>query len=133
MTTDAVSGLTVTLTVDGEAVGAAKGYTLSGSQAMIDATSDDSSRWGEYIVGRRDVTIDIDCLYIYNDQAQIYIDEHFFEGVPAALSLILTFPDGRTYTGEALVTSLTYNRNFEDVITAAVTLQITDGITTTTS
>jgi len=133
MTTNSASGLTATLSVEGDVIAGFRAFTLSGSQAMIDATSADSSRWDELIIGRRSVTIDIDALYIYNDIAQKVLDEHFFEGAPAALTLILTMPDGRTYTGEALVTSLTYNIPAEDVVTAAVTLQITDGITITTS
>lgn len=133
MTTSAVSGLTVTLTAEGIALGAAKNYTLTINQATIDTTSDDSSRWGEYIVGRREWTIDIDCLYIYTDVAQKIFEEHITAEDPAEIDIVLTMPDGRTYTGVCIVTSITYTSNFEDVITASVSLQGTDALATTTS
>ena len=133
MTTHSVSGLATLFTVEGAALGAARNYSFSGSQAMIDATSDDSSRWGEYLVGRRDWNIDIDMLYIYDNPAQIYLEEHWTGADPASLTVIWTMPDGRTYTGTALLTSYSLTSPYEDVITASVSLQGTDGITTSTS
>ena len=133
MTTNSVSGLATLFTVEGAALGAARNYSFSGSQAMIDATSDDSSRWGEYLVGRRDWNIDIDMLYIYDNPAQIYLEEHWTGGDPASLAVIWTMPDGRTYTGTALLTSYSLTSPYEDVITASVSLQGTDAIATSTS
>lgn len=133
MTTNAVSGRTSTLSVEGDVIAGFRNFTLSFSRATEDATSADSDRWDELLAGRRSVAIDIDVLYVYTDIAQKVLDEHAFENTPATVTVILTMPDGRTYTGEAIVTSLTYNIPAEDVITAAATLQITDGLTTTTS
>lgn len=133
MTTNSVSGLATVFTAEAAALGAARNYSFSGSQAMIDATSDDSSRWGEYLVGRRDWTIDIDMLYIYNDVAQIYLEEHWTAATPASLTIVWTMPDGRTYSGSALLTSYSLTSPYEDVITCSVSLQGTDAITTTTS
>jgi len=133
MTTNAVSGLATLFTVEGAYLGAARNYNFSGSQAMIDATSDDSSRWGEYLVGRREWTIDIDMLYIYDDPAQIYLEEHWTGANPTSLTIIWTMPDTRTYTGTALLTSYNLTSAYEDVITCSVSLQGSDGITTSTS
>ena len=133
MTTDAVSGRTSTLSVEGDVIAGFRTFTLSFSRATEDATSADSDRWDELLAGRRSVSIDVDCLYIYNDIAQLVLDEHAFENLPVTVSVILTMPDGRTYTGEGIVTSLTYNIPAEDIISAAATIQITDGLTTTTS
>jgi predicted secreted protein len=119
--------------VEGDAIAGFRTFTLSINQATIDATSADSSRWDELIVGRRSAVLDIDVLYIYDDIAQKVLDEHINEGSPAAVTVVLTMPDGRTYTGEGIVTSLTYNIPYEDVVTAAASISITDGLTTTTS
>ena len=133
MTTDAVSGLTATISIEGDVIAGFRAATLSASQATQDATSADSGRWDELIAGRRSFAIDVDALYIYNDIAQKALDEHVFEGNPTTVLLVLTMPDLRTYTGEAIVTSLVYNVPFEDVISVAATLQNTDGLVTTTS
>lgn len=133
MTTDAVSGLTVVLTVDGAAVGATRDYTFTINQAVIDTTSDDAARWETLLASRRDWSMDIGCLYIYNDAAQVYIEEHLTEANPTSIALIWTLPDGRTFTGTALVTSYAITRAYEEVITMSVSLKGTGPIVTSTS
>ena len=133
MTTNAASGLTMTLSIAGAAVGAGRSNTLTINQAPIDTTSDDSSRWGDFIFGRRDWSVDMENLYIYTDAAQIYLEEHLTAGNPATVALIWTMPDTRTYTGTAIVTSYSFSRNYEDVITFTATLQGTGAIVTSTS
>jgi len=80
----AVSGENMTLSVEGDVLAAARTVTISFSQATIDATSADSGRNGEYLAGRRDVTIDVDALYIYDDVAKKVLQAHFTEGSPKA-------------------------------------------------
>jgi len=135
MTTHSVSGRTSTLSVEGDVIAGFRTFTLSGSKATEDATSADSDRWDELLGSRRSVTIDVDVLYVYDDIAQKVLDEHFFENTPETVTLILTLPGGagRTYTGEAIVTAYSLNVPAEDIISLAATLQITDGLTTTTS
>ena len=133
MTTNAYSGLTTTLTIEGAAVGACRNSTLTINQAMIDTTSDDSSRWGEFVVGRRDWSIDLDGLYIYTDAAQIYLEEHITAANPAEVTLIWTLPDGRTYSGTGLCTTSSDRSPIEDAVTFSATIQGTDAITTSTS
>jgi len=133
MTTGAVSGLTVTFSVESTPLGAAANYTLTLSQGTIDATSDDSSRWGEYLVGRRDWTIDSDFLYIYTDTAAKYLEEHITSATPTYVTVILTLPDGRTYSGDGIVTSFTITSGFEETVKASISIQGTDALTTSTS
>ena len=133
MTTNAASGLTVTLTVESTPLGAATNYTLTLSQGTIDATSDDSSRWGEYLVGRRDWSIDSDFLYIYTDTAATYLEEHLTGATPALVTVVLTMPDGRTYSGDGIVTSFVITSGFEETIKASISIQGTDALTTSTS
>lgn len=133
MTTNSASGLTMTLTAEGDVLGGAKSITLSFSQATIDVTSADSAREGEYLAGRRDYTIDVDALYIYNDVAKKVLQAHIVDGTPATVTVIVTMPDSATYTGEGIVTSLVYTGPFEDAVTATASIQITDGLTASTS
>lgn len=133
MTTSSVSGQGMTLTCEGDVLGGARSVTLSWAQATIDTTSADSSWWGEYIPGRRDVTIDVDALYIYTDIAKKVLQNHVCNQLPVTITCIVTMPDGATFTGEGIVTSLVYTGPHEDALTAAATIQITDGLTCSTS
>jgi predicted secreted protein len=133
MTTNSVSGHSMTLTCEGDVLGGARGVTLSFSQGTIDVTSADSSWWGEYISGRRDATIDVDALYIYNDVAKKVLQNHMCNQSPATITCIVTMPDAATFTGEGIVTSLVYTGPHEDALTAAASIQITDGLTCSTS
>lgn len=133
MTTDAVSGSNMTLTCEGDPVAGAKGFTISFSQATIDVTSADSGREGEYLAGRRDYTIDVDALYIYSDIGRKVLQSHLVDGSPAQITCVVTMPDSQTYTGEGIVTSLTYTGPFEDALTATASIQITDGLTASSS
>jgi len=129
----AVSGENMTLSVEGDVLAAARTVTISFSQATIDATSADSGRNGEYLAGRRDVTIDVDALYIYDDVAKKVLQAHFTEGSPSTLTCVVTMPDGNTYTGEGILTSLVFTGPYEDALTATASIQITGGITASSS
>ena len=133
MTTDAVSGSNMVLNCDGDAIAGAKGFTMSFSQATIDVTSADSGRQGEYLAGRRDYTIDVDALYIHSDIGRKVLQSHLTDGDPETVACIVTMPDGMTYEGEGIVTALTYTGPFEDALTATASIQITDGLTASTS
>jgi len=133
MTTHAASGLTVTLSVESTPLGGTRAYTLTMNQEVIDTTSDDSSRWEELLPGRRSWAIDTEALYIYDDTAAIYLEEHVTEANPAAVTVILTMPNGRTYSGDGLVTSIVISRDYEGAITASVSIRGTDALTTSTS
>ena len=133
MATDVVSGLSATLTCELAALGVAQNYTLTLNQALIDGTSDDDSRWDYSLVGRRDWSIDMDCLYLYTDACQIYIEQHITEANPAALTVIFTLPDGRTYSGTCLATSFSITSNFEGAISSSISLKGRGALTSTAS
>lgn len=103
------------------------------NQATIDSTSDDTSRWETALVGLRGWTVDMDCLYIYDDSAQIYLEEHLVAANPTSITLVLTMPDGRTYSGTGLVTAFNITSPHEDVITASISIKGTGALTTSTS
>ena len=133
MTTNSVSGLTMTLTAEGDVLAGAKSVSISFTQAEIDVTSADSGREGEYLAGRRDYTIDVDALFIYNDVAKKVLQAHVIDGSPATVTCIVTMPDGAAYTGEGIVTSLNYSGPFEDALGMSASIKITDGLTASTS
>jgi len=123
MATGVIAGLTSVFTSEGAALGVARSYTLTVNQALIDGTSDDDSRWDYALVGRRDWSIDIECLYLATDTTQIYIEEHLISANPAVLTVIFTLPGGRTYSGTCLATSYNISSNFEDAVSMSISLK----------
>lgn len=133
MTTNAVAGKSLTLSAEGTTLAGATSFTISFSQATIDVTSADSNWNDEFLAGRRSVSIDAEMLYIYSDPGKRVLQAHFTDRSPTTVTCVLTTPDGNTFTGEGIVTSLSYTGGFEDAMTASASIAITDGITAASS
>lgn len=123
MTTNAVIGKNMTLSVEGDLMAEAQSFALHFSSATIDVTSKDSDNWGDFLQGRKEWTIDFSGLYIYNDVAKKCLQAHFISGVPAALSVIITMPDGATFTGEVVLESMDYEGPAEEALTISGSLK----------
>lgn len=129
MTTNAVTGKSMTLSVEGDLLAEAQSFSFHFAQAQIDVTSKDSDNWGDYLAGRKEWSIDFSGLYIYNDYGQRALKNHalaYTALVPIALPhlhLILTMPDGQTFTGEAILESLDYEGPAEEALTYSGSLK----------
>ena len=132
MTTAAVSGQSITLSIGGDLLAGSKAFTLSLSQATIDLTSRDDALQGAYIAGRRDWNIDIDALYVYSDVAKKILLTNANTGSPS-ISAILTTADAATFTGSVIVTSLSLAMPDEDAFTYTCSLQGTGALTISAS
>ena len=133
MTTAATSGQTMTLTVNGAALGETRSFAIHFSQGEIDATSRDSARWGEFLKGRREWTIDFEGLFIYNNVAKKIFQSYFTAATPTTLTIILTMPDTATYTGTCLLTSMDYDGPAEDAVTISGSLKGTGALVASVS
>ena len=129
MTTNAVSGKSMTLSIEGDFVGEAQSFALHFAQSTIVVTSKDSNDWGDFLAGRKEWSIDFNGLYIYNDYAQRALKNHFLAYtslVPIAvphLHVIITMPDGQTFTGEAVLESMDYEGPAEEALTISGSLK----------
>lgn len=123
MTTSAVTGKNMTLSIEGDLVGEAQSFALHFSQSTIDVTSKDSDDWGDFLAGRKEWTIDFSGLYIYSDVAQKALVNHFVESTPTALTVIVTMPDGATFTGEAVLESMDFEGPAEEALTISGSLK----------
>ena len=133
MATAAVSGINMTLTIEGDPLGESRSFTIRFAQSLIDATSRDSAQWGESILGRREWTIDFEGLYIYNDVAKKCLLNHYSAKSPAQLTCVITMPDTATYTGECYLTSMDFAGPYEDALTISGSLQGTGAIAVSVS
>jgi len=133
MSSSAVSGHSMTMTVEGAALAESQTFSIHFTVATIDVTNRDSSWHGEYLQGRDEWTIDFDGLYIYDDLAKKYLQYYWSDRTPATLSIIVTMPDANTYTGEAILTSLDYEGPHEDKLSISGSLQGTAVLTCSAS
>lgn len=132
MTTAAISGQALTLSIGGDLLAGSRNFSISFSQATIDTTSRDDAFQGAYIAGRRDITIDVDALYVYSDVAKKILLTNVNSGSPA-ISAVLTMPDGATFTGSVIVTSLALAAPAEDAVTYTASLQVNGALTISAS
>lgn len=128
MTTGAVTGVNCSLAVEGDVLAGQLNVSLSVAQDMIDASSRDSSRWGESLPGRKKWSISLDALYIYNDIAEKVIRNHMVNGSPDTITVILTMPDGATFSGECIVSSFEIAAPENDMMKFTATLEGTDAL-----
>jgi len=133
MTTAAVLGKNMTLSVEGDLMAEAVSFALHFGQSMVDVTSKDSNSWGDFLSGRKEWSIDFNGMYIYNDVAKKCIQAHFIDGSPATLTLIITMPDGATYTGEAVMESMDYEGPAEEALTISGSLKGQGALTASVS
>lgn len=118
-----VNGETLTVTIDGVAIGSQTNFTRDDNLAFID-TSVKGVRHQSGIGGRTDGTVSCDALFIYNDAAQVAIET----ARKNATSLTLNIVDsgaGEDETCSALCTSISRNAPDQDVATWSATFQKT--------
>jgi len=123
MTTAAVTGKNMSLSIEGDLMAEAQSFALHFAQSSIDVTSKDSDNWGDFLQGRKEWSIDFSGLYIYNDVAKKCLQDHFILGTPASLTVIITMPDGATFSGEAVLESMDYEGPTEEALTISGSLK----------
>ncbi len=133
MTSSAVSGKTLVLTLEGDAMAETRNFTITMNQALIDVTSRDSSFWHENIVATRDWEVAFEGLYIYNDVAKKVLQNHFASQTPTAITALLTFPNAETLTGECRMVSMVYTGPYNEALTISGSLKGTGVLTQSAS
>jgi len=122
----------MTLTLEGDPLGESRDFSIVLDQGEIDVTSRDSSRWGEYLSGRRGFTVNFDHLYINADPAKKVLLAHYEDGSPEQITVLVTIGT-QTFTGEANLTSFTINGPYEGAVEASGTLHGTAALTISVS
>jgi predicted secreted protein len=132
MTSSATEGRACTLTLEGVLLGESRDFSLQMDQADYDKTSRDSNRIGEYGVARRDWSVSGAGLYIASDVAKKCLVNHWSAGSPATITVLVTIGT-QTFTGEALVTSLSVDLPYEDAVGWSFSLKGTGALTPSAS
>ena len=123
MTTAAVTGKNMTLSVEGDLMSEARSFALHFAQATIDVTSKDSDDWGDFLAGRKEWSIDFEGMFIYNDVAKKVLCNHFIHGTPTTMTCIITMPDTSTFSGECVLESMDFDGPAEEALTISGSLK----------
>lgn len=133
MASSAVRGANVTVSLEGDALAECRNLTLHFTQQTIDVTSRDNNAWEDFIVGRRGWTVDFEGMYIYSDVAYKCLQNHYTDLSPTAITVVITMPDAKTFTGEAILESMDLNAPYDDVASISGTLKGQGTLTESTS
>lgn len=134
MPTSGVTGVLMTLSIEGQALAESQDFSLSQNQEEVDLTNRDSAWWKESTPGQRDWEISGGGLYIYNDAARQLLDWHWHDRTPSFLTIIVTMADGSvTKTGEAYITNITYEGPFAGAAAISFSIRGTHALTISAS
>ena len=130
-----VAGASVILKVqkDGSyvAVGGQTGASINRNADTIEVTNKVSDGYREYVSGWKDWSLDCDAFVTLGDEGQTLLEEKFAKGEVVEVSVRIGGDDnakGITYTGSALITSLTTDLSQDDAVTYALSLQGTGAL-----
>lgn len=130
-----VSGASVILKIkkDTETVpiGGQTGATINRSAETIDVTNKVSDGYKEYVSGWKDWSIDCDAFVTLGDEGQDLLEAAYEEGTAVEVDVRIgadSNAKGVTYTGFALVTSLSTDLSQDDAVTYSLSLQGTGAL-----
>lgn len=136
MASSAVSGVSMTMRVEGSLLGESRTFTVNLTGATIDVTNRDSSWWGEFLQGRREWTVDFEGMYIASDPGKKVLVDYYENRSPTVgtISLVIILADGTLQlSGEGILTSFTWDGPFEDAATISGSIQGTSTLTISVS
>jgi predicted secreted protein len=123
MSSSAVKGSLMTLSIQGDALGECRALTLHFTQATIDVTSRDNNTWDDFLAGRRGWSIDFEGMYIYTDIAYKALQNHATDLSPSSLTVVVTMPDNKTFSGSGVLESLDLSGPYDDACTISGTIK----------
>jgi predicted secreted protein len=135
MTTAAITGQALSLSIGNDVVAGSTAFSISFNQATVDVTSKDDAFQAAFLPGRRDWTIDVDAIYVYTDVAKKILMTAVNAGTLQPITCVFSFasPDTATYTGSCIVTSFALAMPSEDAVTFTCSLQGTGALTISAS
>src|SRR5699024_1314228 len=113
------TGVDVLISVGEAVIGGQRGATLNREVNTIDATHKQVAGWGYSIAGQGSWSIDTDDV-LQADDASLDTLEEAFEN-KEAVKVTWTNPSGKSYTGDALLTSYPIEAQMDDVMTYSMT------------
>ena len=115
------TGVDVLISVGETVIGGQRGATLNREVNTIDATHKQVAGLGYSIAGQGSWSIDTDGVLLADDAALDTLEEAFEN--KEAVKVTWTNPGGKSYTGDAILTSYPIEAPMDDVMTYSMSFQ----------
>lgn len=112
-------------------IGGQTGASINRNADTIEVTNKVSDGYREYVAGWKDWSIDCDAFVTLGDEGQTLLEDKFAKGEAIEVSVRIGGDEnakGITYTGTALITSLSTDLSQDDAVTYALSLQGTGAL-----
>ena len=123
----AIKGLDVLIKVGSQVVGGQRNASLEMSAETIDTTVKSTGGWASKIPGIKSWTSSCDGVYFVDDAGLEAAQTAFMNGT--AVSLEFSNSSGLTYSGQAVITSMSVEAGQEDVVSYTISFEGTGALT----
>ena len=123
----AIKGLDVLIKVGSTVVGGQRNASLEMSAETIDTTVKTTGGWASKITGIKSWTSSCDGVYFVDDAGLEAAQTAFMNGT--AVSLEFSNSSGLTYSGQAVITSMSVEAGQEDVVSYTISFEGTGALT----
>lgn len=104
-----------------EVIAFTRGISLDRSADVIEVTTRSSDGWKEQQSSFKEFSISVDGLYASDESSYNELENAFNSGEELPFEVVL--PDGRTYDGNVIVTSMPLGADYSDALTFSADLQ----------
>jgi len=134
-----IAGVDVMVYVDTDTTGTAPNLVVLGGQTEatlnreaeeIDVSCKTDGKYGDYLSGRINWSIECNGFIVEGDEAFDYLEQAFIERKP--LKVEVRYPSGKTYTGEVTITEFPLEFPQDDGASFSLTLMGKGPLTITT-
>ena len=123
----AIKGLDVLIKVGSQVVGGQRNASLEMSAETIDTTVKTTGGWASKIPGMKSWTSSCDGVYFVDDAGLEAAQTAFMNGT--AVSLEFSNSNGLSYSGQAVITSMSVEAGQEDIVSYTISFEGTGALT----
>ena len=123
----AIKGLDVLIKVGSQVVGGQRNASLEMSAQTIDTTVKTTGGWAAKIPGIKSWTSSCDGVYFVDDAGLEAAQTAFMNGT--AVSLEFSNSSGLSYSGQAVITSMSVEAGQEDIVSYTISFEGTGALT----
>ena len=123
----AIKGLDVLIKVGSTVVGGQRNASLEMSAETIDTTVKTTGGWASKITGIKSWTSSCDGVYFVDDAGLEAAQTAFMNGT--AVSLEFSNSSGLSYSGQAVITSMSVEAGQEDIVSYTISFEGTGALT----
>ena len=123
----AIKGLDVLIKVGSQVVGGQRNASLEMSAETIDTTVKTTGGWASKITGIKSWTSSCDGVYFVDDAGLEAAQTAFMNGT--AVSLDFSNSNGLSYSGQAVITSMSVEAGQEDIVSYTISFEGTGALT----